>query len=148
MTDAGIPYLCFFKQLRYPNPNNLGVSEASIICLLYTLISHLINQLPSVIQAEYVMDSALFSKLDGSWASTEFALEVIRRFLGHAPSSLVIVIHSLEALDCRTTGSVLAQLMDIIREQGSVTVVKAFFSTNGMSQVLGFKTTGTERVHM
>lgn len=146
MADAGIPSICFYDQQRYPDPHRIGVIEAGIVCLLYTLVDQLIHQLPSVIETEEDMDNAFLSKLDGSWASTEFALEVIRRFLSYAPPSIVLVIHGLEALEGRTTRDVMGQLVDIIREQSFVTVVKAFFTTNGMSQVLGDKTVGIERV--
>ncbi|KUI55017.1 hypothetical protein VP1G_02340 [Cytospora mali] len=146
MADARIPIICFFNQLRYPNPNNLEAKEAGIVCLLYTLIHQLINQLPSVIETEEVMDNTYFDRLDGSCASCEFALYVIRRLLRYAPSRLVIVIHGLEALDTRLTATILGQLVDIIREQSAETVVKAFFSTNGMSRVLGSKINIMERV--
>lgn len=146
MADAGIPSICFFDQRRFPNPNKLDVREAGAVCLLYTLINQLVHQLPSVIETDEVMDEAYFESLDGSWASTEFALDVIRRFLTYAPSCLVLVIHGLDRLEGRTTRDTLGQLLDIIREQSSTTVVKAFFSTDGFSRVLGDKTVYSERV--
>lgn len=147
IAGAWIPSICFFDQQHYPDQHQAGVREAGTICLLYSLIGQLINQLPSVIETEYIMDAAYFGGLDGSWASSQFALEVISRLLGYAPPSLVLVIHGLEALEGRRTQSIISQLVDIIREQSSLTVVKAFFSTNGMSQVLGNKMTGTERIN-
>ncbi|KUI68926.1 hypothetical protein VM1G_04638 [Cytospora mali] len=146
MADARIPIICFFNQLRYPNPNNLDTREAGIICLLYSTINQLINQLPSVIETEEVMDNTYFDKLDGSFDSCEFALYVISRLLRYAPSRLVIVIHGLEVLESRLSTTILGQLVDIIRQQSAERVVKAFFSTNGMSRVLGSKTNRMERV--
>lgn len=78
--------------------------------------------------------------------SSEFALEVIRRLLSYTPSSLILVIHGLEALGGKMTQSDIRQLVEIIRDKSYVAVVKAFFSTNGISQVWEDRTTETERI--
>lgn len=146
LNAASIPTVSFFDQRRYPNPHKLDFKEAGVICLLYTLISQSILQIPSVIETEEILGDAYFRRLDGSWASTAHALEVLRLLLGFSPPSMVLVIHGLDAVDGRTTRKVLKQLIDMIREQSSRTVVKCLFTTNGMSLSLGDKTSMRERV--
>lgn len=77
---------------------------------------------------------------------TAHALDALRLLLGFAPPSMMLVIHGLDDIDGRTTRKVLKQLIDIVREQSSRTVVKSLFTTNGMSQSLGDKTSMRERV--
>lgn len=59
---------------------------------------------------------------------------------------MVLIIHGLDAIDGRTTRKVLRQLINIVREQSCRTVVKSLFTTKGMSQSLGDKTSMSERV--
>lgn len=146
LNGTSIPAVSFFEQQKYPNPHKLDFKEAGVICLLYTLISQSILQIPSVIETEETLDYAYFERLDGSWDSTKHALHVLRLLLSFAPPSMVLVIHGLDAIDGRTTRKVLRQLIDIVREQSCRTVVKSLFTTNGMSQTLGDKTFMSERV--
>lgn len=146
LNGASIPDVSFFDQQKYPNPHRLDFKEAGAICLLYTLISQSILQVPSVIETEETLDDAYFARLDSSWASTTHALNFLQLLLSFAPPSMVFVIHGLDAIDGRSTRKVLKQLIDIVREQSSRTVVKSLFTTNGMSQSLGDKMSMSERV--
>lgn len=68
LKGASILTVSFFDQRKYSNPQKLDFQEAGVICLLYTLISQSILQIPSVIESEETLDEAYFGKLDGSWA--------------------------------------------------------------------------------
>lgn len=146
LLNSSIPCISFFNRRRYHNPWKLEVSQAGVVCLLYTLIQDLVYQLPSVVTSEIVMEAAYFAPLDGSWASTKHALDMISQFFSYLSSGMVIVINGLEVLDDKETRKVLKELIDIIRDQGSKTTLKTIFLTNGMSQALGMKAIGAERV--
>ncbi|KAG8158199.1 hypothetical protein KVR01_011960 [Diaporthe batatas] len=146
LDKVGIPCISFFDQEKYHNPHRLDFKESGVICLLYALINQSILQMESVIETAETLDDAYFARLDGSWASTAPALDTLRLLLSFAPPSMVIVIHGLDAVDGRATRKVLTQLIDIIREQSSRTVVKSLFTTNGMSQSLGGGISRRERV--
>ena len=146
LVNERIPCIPFFHLRRYHNPWKLDHGQAGVVCLLYTLIHELVYQLPSVIHSDIVLDESYFVALDGSWKSTARALDIIRAFLTHKSSGIVFVISGLEAVDDRATRPVLKDLVDIIRDHSSKTVVKTLFVTNGMSQTLGSKTTTGERV--
>lgn len=139
-SSAQIPYICFFSQEDVFESNEADYEKAGVICLLYTLINQLIRYLPSVIPSSQILNDDYFSRLDGSWESTTFALDTIRHFLAHSPSSLVIVLHGLEDIEGKETRSLLRDFIGVIREQSSQTVIKVLFTTNGMSHVLGENT--------
>lgn len=147
VSAANIPCTSFFNQNRYNDPQNLGQMQAGAICLLYTLITQLIYQLPSVIEAEKKLGEDEFAKLNGSWESQISAMEILRHLLSYAPPSLVIIIHGLEGIESKATQIVLGHLVDVFREQSTKSVVKVLLTTNGMCHVLGKKTGHHERVN-
>lgn len=149
--EAGIPCVSFFFEKRryaFSSPAGLTFQEAGLVSLLYSLTAQLINLLPETFQTELRFDEEDFTKLDGSITSVEYALEMIRKLLTLTPSTIVCVIDGLQDFETKeTTRRHIEKLLDILTDQGSKTVVKALFTTGGMSRALASKVTGVrERV--
>ncbi|KAK3991381.1 hypothetical protein QBC44DRAFT_323547 [Cladorrhinum sp. PSN332] len=148
-SEAGIPCVSFFDKPRYATTraSSLSQKQAGLVALLYSVISQLVNTLPPVFETELNFDKDRFAKLDGTAESIKSALETIKQLLSYAPPSLVCVIDGIQTLESRReTVSYLEELVDILREQGSKTVVKVLFTTDGMSLSLAEKIKRMERV--
>ncbi|KAB5582312.1 hypothetical protein GE09DRAFT_263460 [Coniochaeta sp. 2T2.1] len=148
-SDAGIPCISFFDKRRYRLSSTKGLTypEAGLISLLHSLISQLINTLPVVFHTDDTFEDEDFSHLDGSPASIDSALDMIRKLLLHAPPVLMCVIDGIQAFDTKELRPHIRRLVDILRDQGTRTVVKAMFTTDGMSRALAKKIKLRERVN-
>ncbi|KAB5586252.1 hypothetical protein GE09DRAFT_1235505 [Coniochaeta sp. 2T2.1] len=148
-SDAGIPCISFFDKRRYRLSSSKGITypEAGLISLLYSLVSQLVNTLPVVFHTETTFEDEDFSQLDGSPASIDAALEIIRKLLLHAPPVLMCVIDGVQAFDTKELRPHIRRLVDILRDQGTRTVVKVIFTTDGMSRALAKKIKLRERVN-
>jgi hypothetical protein len=146
-SDTGIPCVSFFDKRRYFFAKLKKYKEAGLISLLYSLIIQLVNLLPPQFETDLDFDEKRFSELDGTLSSVEQALGIIQELLSLAPASIVCIVDGIQAFECRETRKHMQRLVDILRDRGSETVVKALFTTDGMSHALAAKLNGRgERV--
>ncbi|OIW23050.1 hypothetical protein CONLIGDRAFT_147201 [Coniochaeta ligniaria NRRL 30616] len=145
---------------RHPSSSSSGLTEkkAGLVNFLYSLTYKLVNVLPDVFHACLGLGVEDFKKLDGSMASVEPALEMIRLLLSirqPLPDSdlptaapLICAIDGIQALEDQETIPHIETLVDILREQSAKADVIVLFTTDGVSVALASKLKAGERIHM
>ncbi|KAI0178876.1 hypothetical protein GGR52DRAFT_278194 [Hypoxylon sp. FL1284] len=147
-STARIPVFLFFRRSHYRSraQSSLSPQQAGLIALFYSLIVQFVNLLPEDFPEASHLAGEKFEKLDGSFASTDTALEVLDDLLTLAPAALVCVIDGLERLESRDTMAGIALLLNMLRRQSDGRRYKILFTRLGSSYVLGKKLRISERV--
>ena len=127
---------------------NSSVQERGLISLLYTFIVQLMNLLPPSFETEQSFEEDQFKKLDGTMKTASNALRIIQSLLEHAPSYMVCVVDGLQLLEDEDTVEALEQLLEILRDRASKSIVKVLFTTDGMSRILRMETELDERAYI
>ncbi|KAJ6007443.1 hypothetical protein N7540_011419 [Penicillium herquei] len=107
--------------------------EASLVVLLYSIISQLACLIPPEFEAVKELDEWHFNQLDGTLESAKLALDLIEAMVSLQLPSIIWIIDGLQLAEDRKTRSYLKSLVTILRShQGG----KVCFTTNGSSRAL------------
>ncbi|KAI1479211.1 hypothetical protein F4774DRAFT_138077 [Daldinia eschscholtzii] len=148
--SANIPCISFFVKPRYDFASRVSPPmpqrQAAVVALLYSIITQLACLLPVEFENLEELEEAHFQKLDGSFGSVPFALQVVRALLKYAPPSLIWVLDGFQLTESQDTIPHLRTLISILRDQEANCISKVCFTTDGNCMVLSRTMNVLERV--
>ncbi|KAJ5737712.1 uncharacterized protein N7483_002837 [Penicillium malachiteum] len=144
--SSEVPSIFVFCKNRYKFQKSRSASaqkEASLVVLLYSIISQLACLIPPEFEAVKKLDGWHFNQLDGTIDSAKLALDIIEALVSLQLPSLIWIIDGLQLAEDRNSRSYLTRLVTILRSHQDGNVC---FTTNGSSRALIQTIRKSERV--
>lgn len=151
--QMGVPILGFFCDCRDPREdpeNDIFLSredrkafrESVVINFAYSLIRQAISLLPNRIETRIRFSKSAFAKLDGTLASWEDAVHILKKLLKLTPQAILVVVDGIEQLDQsgleKYVDNILELLLSYVSEEESIVtrIFKILFTTAGTCSML------------
>ena len=135
---SGIPYISYFCPIdsKVEASKGLTKSQAGTVALLYSGIAQLVQLLPEDFVCQAQLTESRFRQLDGSFASSGLALDIIEDLLATIDCMMHWILDGVNLVEDGDTRPLLTRLIEILRQYGKKSTCKVCFLTNGASTVL------------
>lgn len=148
--QAEIPAVLFSHRRDYAfQCDGMSIQGAGCIAMLYAVIQQLVRLLPTSFESHPELTGDRFGQLDGTMDTIGVALEIFGALLSLAPPVVVFVFNGVEMLGSPEPGEgtdpTVARMINHLRDDGKIKLLKFLFTTGGNSCVLGEKLGVKER---
>lgn len=127
-----LPVISYFCEIPRQVQQDITQEEKATISLLYGLMRQIIEALPPCLDVTVDLSEERLASLDGTLGTWSKAIELFRDLFSVCSGIVFCVIDGLHWLDSSSTDALLAELLDLMRNEH----LRVLFTTSGRSGCL------------